>query len=257
MKCGLKALGVFFMCGAGLSAAVAEVQLLQWERPGRVEHDGSGDFDRLITAILAEVDMPVSVKTMPLMRVRRALLSDSSVCMVPGSLKLFLERVPGVQKENYTASTPIDRVTGHVFSRPGDIPVRSRDQLSGKRLALWVKLPLTEYLASTGVEFVYVASEKEAIQLLLAGRVDLAWGWRPSSLKSYEKISATSANYDLDFSLVSEFSQIMCRKTAETQRFLNQVDVVLDAMRGDGRLKKIFGPHAEVFGVDIPFSAAR
>ena len=238
-------------------SARADIELLQWLRPQRVEPDGSGDFDRLIKLLLAEINTPVSVKVLPIQRIRRAMLAGDSVCVAPATLSVFFEKNPGVSEENYLASTPIDKVTGHVFSRPGEEPVREFKGLAGKSVAYWWRVPYGEMLRKAGLKLLYVPSEKESIQLLMAGRVDLAWGWRPGSLASYRKLTPAPANYDSDFSISSQPTQVICKYSQETKAFLRHVNQVLAAMRLDGRLKKTLMPHAQIYGVDVPFPKAK
>ena len=236
--------------------AQADIELLQWQRPRRSEADGSGDFDRLITTLLAEINLAVTVKVLPIQRIRRAMLAGENICVAPATLRVFFKKNPGVQKENYLGSVPIDMVTGHVFSRAGEEPVRSLKELAGKSVAYWWRVPFEAELAATGAKLMYVPSEKEAIQLLVAGRVDLAWGWRPGSLANYMKLTSQPANFDPDFFVSQEPTQIICKHSKETQDFLTKVDSHLTAMRSDGRLKKILSPHAVIYGVDIPFPKA-
>jgi len=257
MKCISKFLVAFFLGQLGVQAATADIQILQWERPGRVERDGSGDYDHLIAAVLAEINMPVLAKIEPLRRIRQALLSTNSVCVAPGSLTLFLTQNPTIQSEKFRASVPIDRVTGHIFSRLGDAPVHSPDELSGKRMAVWWGVPLNSDIAASGVELIYAANEKEAIQMLLAGRVDTVWGTRPGSSNNFEHLAGAPAIYDRNFIMMTLDLQVMCRNTAETRLFLQKVDLVLEAMRHDGRLKKLLGPDARVIGIDVPRATAQ
>ena len=253
MKLGSQLLAALMACVFAVSSASAEIEMLQWQRPRRAEHVEAGGFNKLLAVLLAEINMPVSVNFMPVQRIRRAMLGGHSVCVAPAALPAFLRKNPSVAKENYIASSRIDMATGHVFSRPGEEPVHRLADLAGKTVAYWWRVPLVAQLKATGVNLQYLLSEKEAIQMMMAGRVDLAWGWRPDSLAYHAEITGKPANFDPEFSISQLAMQIICKKTEETRSLLAQVDKHLAAMRSDGRLRKLLGPHAVIYGVDIPF----
>lgn len=250
-----KFIGMSVMCLQALSPAAADVEILRWQRVGGSEYLGTADFDKLLSVLVAGIDIAVSVKAMPAQRMRRAIITGDSVCLAPVSLPVFFRKNPNAQKEDFHASSPIEMVSGHIFSRPGEDPAHSLADLAGKSLAYWWRMPVEDELQALGIKLEYLPSEKEAIQLMMAGRVDFTWGWRPDSLAQFTKITGRPANFDPDFSMVQLAMQIVCKKTAETRNLLKHVDRQLAAMRGDGRLKKILGPHARVYGLDVPFPA--
>lgn len=240
----------------GPIAANADVALIKMLRPGRVEHDNSGDYDRALTAILKESSMTVSVRAEPLKRSNRSLLLQDDICKTPTDLTNFLRNTPGAKRENYISSVPIDLISGHILSRPGEPAVRDKSTLIGKNIAVWWGVIVDEYVTGNGAKAVIVSSEDEAIQMLMAGRVDLAWGWLPDSPMHYEKIGYPAPNFDPDFSLLATPATIVCKRSDRTLAFIEEVNTIIEAMRSDGRLKKLFSPHARIVGVDVPMTKA-
>lgn len=252
-------LKILTLLGLLLTAAPvfsADVQFHKLFRPGRVEPDGSGDYDRLLEKIFEEVSMPLVAAAVPIKRARRDLLTRTGTCITPFSLEMFVLHNVEPTARDFISSVPIDLISTHILTRPGDTIIRSKEDLAGKRVAVWWGIPVVNYFAGTGVEIVNVTSEDKAAQLLMAGRVEAAWGWLPDSPIQYERLGFDQPSFDPDFSFVTTTAGIVCNKTPETIKLVKELDIVINAMRLDGRLKKLLSPYARIVGVDMPMPAS-
>lgn len=236
------------------TAAHADITLIKLLRPGRVELDGNGDYDKLIAAIEAELSLPLLIKSLPIKRARRELTLSSSLCIAPFSLEAHLRHVPDANRADFISGVPIDLISGHAVTVPTQPIIRSREELAGKQFALWWGIPKNIYFGSD-VKVVTVNNEDKALQLLMAGRVDLAWGWLPDSPMHYEKMGYEPPNFDPNFSLVAETVGIVCKRSQEAAKFIQMSDEVIESMRADGRLKQLLSPYARIVGVDVPMPA--
>lgn len=247
-----RAVALIILLVQGQAIVLADVQLIKLLRPHRIEHDGSGDYDRLMKAMLEQISSNVTVNIMPIKRSYRALLAGGSYCAVPFSLDVFLANNPTAKRANYSAGVPIDLISGHAVSRPGEPIATSEAALKGKRLAAWWGLSEEAYMADLHMTVVQTTSEEEALRLLYAERVDYAWGWIPDSLMHYEKARLPKPKFDQNLILLSDTVGIVCRRTSDTATFLQESDKILNTMRKDGHLERLLSRHARIVGVDVP-----
>ncbi len=251
----LCALSISLLAMSVRSAASDErVLLVGFYKEGRVNADGSGEYAELATSILEQVETPSAFVSMPVMRTIRAFKEGGHQCVLPALHGSWLART-GFKPEQLVESEPIDYVSAHFVTRPGEPVVTDARTLEGKTLGYWVGAPVDRLLPpDVAVDRVSAATEESNIHMLMSGRVDVIWSWIPDVYILFEKFGYGEPSLAPKEPLFGTTSHILCHRTPLTERFIRQVDTVIRAMRSEGKLKEFLGPHALIVGEDVPMT---
>lgn len=239
---------------AGIRASDESVLLVGFYKEGRVNADGSGEYAELAKSILAQVETPSTFVTMPIMRTIRVFKEGGDQCVLSALHGSWLART-GFKPEQLVESEPIDYVSAHFVTRPGEPVVTDARMLEGKTLGYWVGAPVDRLLPpDVAVNRVSAATEESNIHMLMSGRVDVIWSWIPDIYILFEKFGYGDPSLSPKEPLYGATSHILCHRTPLTERFITQVDAVIRTMRSEGKLKEFLGPHSLVVGEDVPMT---
>lgn len=230
------------------------VVIAGFPKEGRLEQDGTGHYADMVQAILAETEVDARFVIMPVLRAVRTFDQGGSICMLPAAFERWKEKFPALTREDIIESEPIDYVTAHIVTRDGEPVISRLEDLSGKRLAVWVGLTIDTYLSDIDVDLIKTESEESSIRLLMSGRVDAIWNWVPDAYILYERFGYGVPNLDENEPIFGAAAHFLCRRTPATEAFLSEVNPAIRAMRADGRIKDIMGLHTRVVGVDVPLN---
>jgi cystine transport system substrate-binding protein len=141
------------------------------------------------------------------------------------------------REKSYLFSEPYARSIGRV-AVPEDSKIESFDDLKGKRAAQSATSNWAAQMEKLGAEIVPVQGFAEAIELLTQGRVD-ATGNDLVSFQTYQEENPDKKFRLLDDELPddTEVGVIMPKGQEPLQK---KIDEILDSMKDDGSLKKIF-----------------
>ncbi|SDE24507.1 substrate-binding periplasmic protein [Kordiimonas lacus] len=225
-------------------------------KEGRLEQDGTGHYADVVHAVLAETDTEAKFVIMPVLRAVRTFADGGSICLLPAAFERWKHKFPYLTREDIIESEPIDYVTAHIVTRPGDPAIVKLDELEGKRISVWVGLTIDAFLSDIDVEIIRAESEESSIKLLMSGRVDAIWNWVPDAYILYERLGYGTPNLVESEPIFGAAAHFLCRRTPATEALMSDIDPAIRMMRKDGRLKDIMGQHTRVVGVDVPLNMA-
>lgn len=238
----------------GLGASDEKVLVVGFYKEGRVNPDGSGGYAELARYILGQVKTPSILITMPILRTVRTFKKGGDRCVLSALHGTWLARTE-LRPEDVVESEPIDYVTAHFVTRPGEPVITDARALEGKSLGHWVGAPVDRILPpDVSVNRVSAATEESNIHMLMSGRVDVIWSWIPDVYILFEKFGYGKPSLVPKEPLLGATSHILCHRSPLTERFIKQVDSVIQTMRSEGKLKEILSPYAQIVGEDIPIT---
>ncbi|MEX0297677.1 MAG: substrate-binding periplasmic protein [Kordiimonas sp.] len=245
---------IFLSWAAGPSAADHHhgLKIIGFPKEGRLEIDGSGPYADLVRAILKQAGYDGAFIATPVLRALRYFETEGEVCLVPTSKIAITNQFPTIGADKLIASEPIDYITGHLVTRPGTKPIRNPAEIDGKIMAAWVGVNVNVFFPNIDFTLLKTESEENAIRLLHNGRVDVIWSWIPDAYILYEQMGLGEPVLAEDSPIFGSSAHFTCHRTARTEQLISRIDLVINEMRTDGRLKKILGKHARIIGIDVP-----
>lgn len=231
------------------------IKVIGFPKEGRLETNGTGPYANLVRAIMAEAGYGDTMITVPVLRAMRYFETEGEVCLVPTSKLAVSMQFPTIPPEKLTESQPIDYVSGHLVTRAGTAPISTAAEIKGKTMAAWVGVNAKVFFPETDFTLLKTETEVSAIRLLHSGRVDVIWSWIPDVYILYDQLGLGEPVLAKDKPIFGSSAHFSCHLTPRTADFIANIDVVIEQMRGDGRLKKILGKYARIVGVDVPMPA--
>lgn len=228
---------------------------MAYTREGRIEADGSGHYADLLHEIYAEAGYSDRLRTAPYKRAVRMFGNEQEVCLVPTVIFAVIGQGFAKSADELIQSRPIDYVTGHFVSLAGSgVTVPDPSALDGKVVGAWSGLNVEAFMPKRDFTLLRAESEVTTIRMLTSGRVDVIWGWVPDSYILFERLGLGEPV--LSDPYLSSSAHIVCKRTERSEKMMPHLNRAIDAMRADGRLKKILGKHSRIVGVDVPMSVA-
>ena len=221
-------------------------------KEGRLESNGTGPYANLVREVLKEAGYSNQLITVPVLRAMRFFETEGEVCLVPTSKLAVISQFPTIGPDRLVESRPIDHITGHLVTRAGTSPITDPADLQGKIMAAWVGVNVKVFFPNTDFTLLKTESEASAIRMLQSGRVDVIWSWIPDVFILYDAMDLGEPVLAEDKPIFGSSAHFTCHNTPQTKAFIERIDVVIDRMRIDGRLKTILGKHARIVGIDVP-----
>jgi ABC-type amino acid transport substrate-binding protein len=221
---------MFMLPGVG----AAEVKLGVVAIPGVLEADKSGDYDKVLARVGAVAGKPFKYVVLPPNRIEADLKSGDIDCLLPMDARYWKE------KGNYVNSEPLNVAKSYFFSRQGDGPYTSLDQVKGKTIGIRTGLPYGPKLDGY-TQLAAVASDDQNVQKLNSKRIDVFLAYMPDmSIWAKEK-KAALPSYKADTPFDTHRDAFLCRNTPEVQEFLKAFNPAVVKLRDSGELKKLLG----------------
>lgn len=228
------------------------LKVVGFPKEGRLEGDGTGPYANLVRKVMKEAGYSNQLITVPVLRAMRFFETEGEVCLVPTSKLAVSSQFPTIGPERLVESRPIDYITGHLVTRAGTAPITDPSELQGKVLGAWVGVNVKVFFPNSDFTLLKTESEASAIRMLQSGRVDVIWSWIPDVFILYDAMGLGEPVLAKDKPIFGSSAHFTCHNTPQTRDFMSKIDIVIDRMRLDGRLKKILGKHARIVGVDMP-----
>lgn len=232
------------------------MKIVGFPKEGRMEADGTGHYAVLVREVLAEAGYSDQLTTVPVKRSLRFFETLDEICLVPVSKLAIQHQYPNIDPDSLIQGTPIDYITGHLVTRPGTEPIRNMSLIENKIVASWIGVQVDVFFPNHKFTLLHSETEASAIKMLMNGRADMIWGWVPDTYILFEKMGLGTPALALDTPVFGSSAHFVCKRSEKSEVLMPRLDAVIDAMRGDGRLKQILGRHSRVIGVDVPMSVA-
>lgn len=212
---------------------------------GRLDEDPESGFNKLANLIFPR-DGAASYQRMPLARGLRFFTETERACMYPASA-LAVQSLTSTSPDKVLESAPIDLVSSHVFTPPGGRVYNTFDELEGKSMAVQHGVEASQYIR-TVVDFdlVRTPNDLSALRMVMAGRVDVMYGWYPDTFIIAEKNKLPLPDFNPDLIIFETTTHLVCKKFAGVEALLSTVNGRIEALRQEGRLQEILGRHARI-----------
>lgn len=201
--------------------------------PLMVESEEKGIFIELTQALAKEAGLNIQIRVFPAQRTLREFAAKRLDGLFPG-LAVTMP-VP------YERTTSVYVKRDYAFTRKGEKPLHTVEQLAGKKVALTSGYPYVEPLTSRqDIRFELANSDEQNVKKLLAGRVDAFVVELKSGLKAFHADGREGAiHYDIAKPL-SEQDVFYALQTGEHgEQLAQRLSQALERLKRSGRFDQI------------------
>ena len=205
------------------------------EVPRYYQKDGNGTYQKLMREILRRSGQKATIENYPVSRATVMFDKFKNACY-PVSLKLAVD-VLGYKL--IATGESINRFKIVIATLRGNAMVTSFDQIRGRSIAALPAADLAAYgYTASSLTVHYVASHKQGLEMLEAGKVDAMLGSVGDLMAYKDKL-----NYEDADPIYAVDEKIVCHPSHAAEVFLGKIDPVIRSMKSDGSLKAILGEY--------------
>jgi len=221
----------FFILSTLLNSA--EIKILAPFVPNLVEYNKKGIYQKIIHEAAKKSGVSFQETVYPTKRAVSLFDSKKATCMY-----LFSDISKEKHGKDKIITSPVLGVAaGYIFTRKGEKPISSFDQLKGKSVG--AILGPTEYFTSfvkRNIKIDYAPTTKMNLKKLEIKRIDFIIGFLPDLTPNLPHLS-----YNKDFPFVVIKDKLTCHDNNEGRLLIEKISPAIDQMKKSGRLKEILG----------------
>jgi len=227
-------LSVLLMSFGGLKAE-AEIHLAVPSITTLLQADGEGIYQRMFARAMASLHYPVNQEFYPYKRALVQFRAGQADCVYSFTDVLTKE----LGADAVIASYPLGHFRYFLFSRADRPPVRSNEELEGLRLGAVIghESYYGEVLRYPG-EILEVNSDRQAMELLRQGRIDVAIAALPDIQPYLDELA-----YAEEFPLYIGYDRITCHNTPQNRVFLDDLSAELKKLKEEGGYRELAGDY--------------
>lgn len=186
-------------------------------------------------------------------RLWRSFSEDDTACAFPTQIEAVV-RLSGYQinRDRLIESQPIDYISYRALVRPGDPIIQTKEQLIGKKVAVWGGIPNDELVGVEGVEYIATNSEESRAQMLYSHRVDAVFGFVPGINIAIEELGYPQPEVKGTLAVWlgrgegENSTHLVCFDTPNNRQGIAQFDIALARIKASGELRNLLGPFADL-----------
>jgi ABC-type amino acid transport substrate-binding protein len=211
----------------------------------RLQEKGSTQYNALLMH-MEQLGLKFNLTIRPLTRVIRGFKNHKG-CMFPSSRSAMDEyTTPQYKHLSLIESYSVDYISLRVFTNTGDEKIARLEQLTGKRVGLWLGYDPNTFLKGINATIEITPSEKIRIKMLAAGRVDAIIGFTPDVMLAADALNVPLPHYDDALALFQNVgASLVCHDTPTNRVFITKFNRILGSLKKTGKLKEILGRHAQ------------
>lgn len=214
--------------------------------PWLLDEKKPGPYNKMVDELLLTYDEKVSVKVLPLRRAMRHFFNGNADCFFVGNYDEPYFRDTGVSRESIIVSKPFNTVSIRAFTRRGEVPVESLDDLYERRIAIDLGVggsarvkKLFPNLTNT-IDSLNVA---QAHAMLIKGRVNtvlmMDYDYQLYAARHPKKERLVSSG-EFQFERVED--ALMCIKNSRTLALIDHVNARIADLKQSGMLATLLRP---------------
>jgi ABC-type amino acid transport substrate-binding protein len=223
----------------GLIAAAATVEaapkLGAYAIPGVFELDKTGSYDKALARVASEAGLSLDYVVLAPGRIEDDFKQHKLDCVIPLDARFWSST------EKVVNSEPLNVAKIYVFSRAGDGPYTSVEQLKGKRVGARRGMPYWAKYDRSGINVELVNDDGQNVQKLNANRIDAFLAYVPDMWQWARDSKQPLPNHDGQQPLAIHKDAFLCRDSAATREFLKAFDAAVVKIRASGELQRILG----------------
>lgn len=227
------AIGVF-MVSSPLTAQ-AQLRLGAYAIPGVFESNKTGDYDKVLARLTASGGPKMDYAVAPPARIDDEFKSGKLDCIIPLDSRFWHE------SGKFFNSEPLNIAKIYIFSRNGEGPYTSPDQLKDKRVGVRRGFNYGPKFDAAGLKPSEVNDDNVNVEKLNGNRIDAFVAFVPDMWQWAAEKKQALPNHKADSPMETHKDAFLCIDTPATRDFVKSFDASLVKLRASGELKKMLG----------------
>lgn len=209
------------------------IQIVGYEIPGIIERNKKGHYDKVIQKVFEDEKLNVVYTVRPTARANAEFEAKKVDCIFPIDKTFYTSNLQLVNSE------PINNAKVYIYSREGEGPWHSAEQIKGKRIGFKLGVPLGPKWESSGLKGVGVVHDEQNVDKLNNHRIDAFLAFVPdmTDLLLEKKIKIPSFDQTHPFDI--HHDALLCYDNDKTKLFLQQFNQSILKLKKNGELKKL------------------
>lgn len=229
LLCGFSTL-LFLFPGA---SALAEIRVATPAITSLLNEEQTGLYQRIMRRAMTRIDIPLHQSFFPYKRALAVFKSRQADCIY--SFTDVVERDLG--SDRVISGFPLGAFSYYMFTRKGEAPMTSPEQLAGRRVAgvIGAENYFRAAIQPT-THLILVNSDRQSIDLLEQKRVDVIIAAIPDIALFVGKLS-----YSPTRPLFTGYDRMTCHRNAETTAFIRLLSGELRRLKATGVYRQMAG----------------
>ncbi|MEP4768664.1 MAG: transporter substrate-binding domain-containing protein [Roseibium sp.] len=225
--------------------------------PHRLTMESGQQYDRLLAEMFKNDASSVVFRPAPLKRAGRNFIRDVGSCSFPTNERA-LRAGQKVSDVRIIVSDPVDVASMRLYTTQKASALIQVGDFLPERVAYIRGSGAVAILGSAANGFMAISSEKQLIQMLELGRIDAFLGHHPDTALALNDLKRPGALHvsPIPIKNLSFPISFICHETDQTKALLERVNMRLEDMRSDGRLREILGQYADLGTQESPEESA-
>ncbi len=240
--------GLIALLGGSLAMGAdtkPKVVLAAYENTGLHTPRLTGVYDRILLGPLNSSTVNLEIRVLPGKNPGTAMrhYRGTSFCEMPSEIRYWID--DGYNESEFVQSFPINRARMHAFTRVNDKKINSYQDLSspvGAVIGFGIPTYLQNWLEYRHATLIEVASIHQLAQMIRDKRIAVGIAYTPDMLSVLSQPNH-GLHYNPNFMLVTVEDRIVCWKTADTQRWLFDINKRIKKSTENGQLQKMLGEY--------------
>lgn len=213
-----------------------KVIISAYEIKGVVEQDRSGDYDQVIQKALQAIDGGVEYRARPTPRANLEFENKEADCIFPVDERFYKSQAKLINSE------PINIAKVYIYSRKGDGPWHSLDQIRGKKIGIKAGVPLGPKWDSSGLKAEVVKKDEQNIVKLNERRIDVFLAFVPDmNILGVQMGIEKMPIFDSARPFEAHREALLCHESEKVRSFLKKFNSEIVSMKKKGALRVLLG----------------
>ena len=206
-----------------------------------LEIDETGFYNEVMFMALRGLEDQAEYRVQPYVRALQSFAGEPGSCIYSQSIELLSELdVTGDVGEMIETRSIVD-YSGHIFWSQSAAPIKSRDDLRGKRIGHLLGADYSTLFEELSVRPMVVNTETQKIKMLFTKRVDGIVGFIPDIYMVFKANGYDPQPFDTSFVLMRSGNSIVCQRSPATELLIKGLDDHIGQLRELGVIDKLLG----------------
>lgn len=188
--------------------------------PNLIEKDGTGDYNDILREVTSATGIQFQIITLPSARARASYKKGRYDCLLP------LDPLFEGQYINHVQSIPLYEAHLHIFTNEGTPPVKTLDELKGKRVGAQRGLPYPEEVSALTKD-TQVNTLPNLVTLLKRARFDAIIAYTPDLPEHIKRHKVGPLSYSNAHPVAIYSDSLTCRPTDKNHALMIEINHAL------------------------------
>lgn len=211
---------------------------------GLIDIGSPGPYNAVYNVIEKTYPGEIEFTVRPVRRAVRVFVEHESDCFFVGTNKLDYYESLGMPRDQVLTSDGINHIKLHVYTRPEDPIISSKEAMAAKTYAVDVTAGSSDYfkkkILPEADQIFYAQTIEQAFEMLRQKRVQAVLAFDIDRTELLKRVpEAAQYRHDPSFTVLETVDAFACWRSKATEVFIKHVNETVASLESTGRLQAI------------------